>query len=247
MRILYQAALEDQEVTVCDVKSLFGEEGDFRILQFSDEAAQGAIDRTDPKRILFEYPRAILHLMELNDREYEDVFVIGHGIGTLAGSIPGKRVKVAEISSEIVEISRTYFGYDQDNVRIGDGRELLEEEPREAFDYIVVDAFTEQGTPPHLTSLEFFQLSKERLDHEGAVILNLIGKHGNDRRLNAIHTTLSAVYPYTKAFSLPSNKASDIQNLIIMGRNIPIAYQERNMAGFIETRLGEGHLISDRK
>lgn len=129
----------------------------FKEFSFSNEAIQGAMDLNNPERILFEYPRAIIHLMKFNDPSFEDVFVIGHGIGTIAGHFSEKRFKVAELDDKIVELSKRYFGYRKDNVIVGDGRHILGSEETHAYDYIILDALTDKGTPRHLTSKEFFR------------------------------------------------------------------------------------------
>ncbi|SDC01087.1 spermidine synthase [Paenibacillus sp. UNCCL117] len=245
MHIRYRTSSGDQEITVCDVPELYGEKGSFRVLQFSNEAIQGAMDLNRPERMVFEYPRAILHLMEINDPAFEDVFMIGHGTGMLAGRLTDKRCKVAEIDGEVVAISRAWFGYSGDNVTVGDGRQLLAEEKPHTFDYIVLDAFTEKGTPRHLTSREFFSLAREQLDPEGAIIMNLTGKGEHDPLICAIHATLDGVYAYTGAFVLPSEGAGDIRNMLLMGSAKPIRHQARSMAGFREIELQPGHVLWD--
>jgi spermidine synthase len=243
----FQSFGSNHEITVYDTTELYGEKGKFRVLQFSNEAIQGALDLNHPKRIVFEYPRAMVHLMEFNEPFFEDVFVIGHGIGTIAGHFPEKRFKVAELDAEVVELSKRCFGYNRDNVIVGDGRSILEGEEPHAYDYIILDAFTENGTPRHLTSSEFFKLTRSKLNSRGAMLMNLIGKGDNDGLINAIHTTLGEEYAYIKSFSLPSEgPAPGIQNIIIIGRNIPIRFQARHMAGFKEIQLGQGHIILDR-
>ncbi|MDF2669273.1 MAG: spermidine synthase [Paenibacillus sp.] len=214
-------------------------------MEFSGEAVQGAIDLNDPQRIVFEYPRAMIHLMEFNDPSFEDVFVIGHGIGTIAGHFAEKRFKVAELDAAVVELSKRWFGYSKDNVIIGDGRLILESEVSHAYDYIILDAFTDQGTPRHLTSKDFFGITRDKLDSHGSIVINLIGKGENDKQINAIHTTLSEVYGYTKSFSLPIDGEGPVRNIIIIGRNKPIGFQARHMAGFSEVELGRGHIIID--
>jgi spermidine synthase len=247
LHVLYKELSNNHEITVLDTTELYGEKGKFRVMQFSNAAVQGAVDLNDPQRILFEYPRAIIHLMELNDPSFEDVFVIGHGIGTIAGHFSEKRFKIAELDEQVVELSRRFFGYDKDNVIVGDGRHILEHEAPGAYDFIILDAFTDKGTPQHLISREFFKITREKLDSEGSIIMNLMGKSENDRLMNAIHTTLREEYTYVTSFSLPSEGAADIQNMIIMGRNKPIRFQTRHMAGFYEIELGEGHILRDTK
>jgi spermidine synthase len=245
LHLLFNEFSDNHEITVYDTTELYGEKGKFRVMQFSNKAIQGAIDLNHPERIVFEYPRAIIHLMEFNDPSFEDVFVIGHGIGTIAGHFSEKRFKVAEIDNKVVELSKLYFGYSKDNVIVGDGRHILGSEEPHAYDYIILDAFTGKGTPKHLTSKEFFKVTREKLDSQGSIILNLIGRGESDKHINAIQKTLSQAYAYTKSFSLPSAGVSDIQNIIIIGRNKPIVFQLRHMAGFTEIELGQGHIIMD--
>jgi spermidine synthase len=242
---LFKEFSNNHEISVYDTSELYGEKGKFRVMQFSNKAIQGAMDLNDPERIMFEYPRAIIHLMKFNNPSFEDVFVIGHGIGTIASHFSEKRFKIAELDNKVVELSKLCFGYSKNNVIVGDGRHILESEKPHVYDYIILDAFTDKGTPRHLTSKEFFRITRQKLDAEGSMILNLIGRGGNDKLINAIHTTLREEYAYTKAFSLPSEGVTDIKNIIIIGRNEPIGAQERHMAGFTEIELGIGHIIKD--
>ena len=70
----------------------------------------------------------------------------------------------------------TYFNYGLNNVLIGDGRQLLAEQADGRLDYIVLDAFTKEGTPRHLSTLEFFRLAKEKLGDRGMLLLNRDGE-----------------------------------------------------------------------
>jgi spermidine synthase len=245
LHLLFKEFSNNHEITVYDTTELYGEKGNFRVMQFSNQAIQGAIDLNNPERILFEYPRAIIHLMDFNNPSFEDVFVIGHGIGTIAGHFPKKRFKVAELNDIVVELSKRFFGYNKDHVIVGDGRHILGSENANAYDYIILDAFTDKGTPLHLTSKEFFRISKDKLESHGSIIMNLMGKGENDKLINAIHTTLSEEFAYTKSFTLVSEGVTDIKNIIIIGRNKPIGFQLRHMAGFTEIDLRQGHIIMD--
>lgn len=245
MHLLAKETTLYNQIAVYDTTQLYGELGKFRFLQFSDDAVQGAMDLKEPKRIVLEYPRAIIHLMECNNPSFDDVFIIGHGIGTIAGRYPDKRFTVAEIDEKVVELSRQYFNYRGDNVRIGDGRLLLEQTDRRSLDYVIVDAFTKKGTPLHLTSSEFFRLAKEKLTPRGSVILNLMGKPRNDKLINAIHTTVREHYVYSKAFCLPGTDEADIRNIIVIAGDQEIHVHTREMAGFQEIELGPGYVIVD--
>lgn len=246
MNILYTTNEDGQAITVAETEELYGEKGRFRILRFSDELIQGAMDLDDPDRIVFEYPRAIIHLMDSNHSGFEDVFLIGHGIGTLSRHYgDARRFKTAEISRTVLSLSQTYFGCDGNGVTIGDGRAVLEAEADGAFDYIVLDAFGGVGTPRHLLSRGFFSLARARLNRHGMLIMNAAGKGRNDRLLQDIHMSIASVFPYSLAFGLPSSHGSDVTNFILAGGFRPIMYKARHMAGFRETRISPGNLIAD--
>ncbi|MGO4529254.1 spermidine synthase [Paenibacillus sp. 2TAF8] len=242
MRVLYRNKSEQHELTVYETKRLYGEKGHFRVLQFSNDAVQGAMDLEEPSRIVLEYPRAMLHLMEQNDPHFNRVFVVGQGIGTIPSYLSDRQVKVAELDAEVVEISQHFFGYKGSPVLIGDGRELLEREQAGTYDYIVIDAFTAAGTPEQFTNRSFFSMVKDKLDAEGAVLLNVFGRSGNDQLVNALYTTLGTEFPYTRAFALPA-EPNVIQNRILMGSHRPIDVQMRYMAGFVEQNLKAGYII----
>ena len=245
MQLLLREISDYSEVSVYETTQLYGENGKFRCLQFSDHAVQGAMDLKDPKRIVLEYPRAIIHLMEANHSEFHRVFVIGHGIGTIAEHYPDKSFTVAEVDLLVVELSRQYFGYSYDNVLIGDGRQLLSTQESHAWDYVILDAFNPKGTPVHLLSLEFFSMVMEKLTSRGLFILNLMGKARHDKLINAVHTTLQETVAYVKAFVLPGNKKTDLHNILLVGGNRAIDYKLSGMAGFKELDVGQGHTIRD--
>ncbi|CAG7616421.1 spermidine synthase [Paenibacillus allorhizosphaerae] len=246
MQLLAKEISSYNEISVYETTELYGEMGKFRFLQFADGAVQGALDIKHPDRIVLEYPRAIIHLLEKNNPSLENVFVIGHGTGTIAGHFPDKRFTVAEIDAQVVELSRRFFNYSQNNVVTGDGRQLLEKEAPNTFDFIILDAFSAKGTPMHLVTIDFFTMAKEKLNARGAVVMNLMGKSRNDKLINAIHTTLKAVFAETKAFSPESAGASDLRNIILIGSDRAIDLEIKQMAGFIEIGLEQGHTIVDR-
>ncbi|AIQ63632.1 spermidine synthase [Paenibacillus stellifer] len=245
MKVLHKTVDEGCEIVVADTDELYGEKGRFRVLQFSEELVQGALDLDRPDRIVFEYPRAILHLMEWNHPGYEDVFIIGHGIGTLSGAISGKNVTTAELSQAVADLSRIYFGSTEGRIAIGDGRRLLEREDDGSFDHIVLDAFSGSGTPPHLISRGMFALAAKKLNNRGMLIMNAAGRGKNDRLIRSVHSTLASVFPHSLAFILPSPDPAAPKNVILAGARKPIVFKTRLMAGFTEIVLPPGELIRD--
>ena len=245
MELVYNKQTANHEISIWDTTELDGEQGSFRIIQFSGESVQGALDLQDPERIVFEYPRAIIHLMEYHHPAFEDVFMIGHGIGTISRHLASRRVQVAEIDDQVVELSRKYFGYDRNNVKLGDGRQLLNEVAPDSLDFVILDAFNGDGTPIHLLTESFFKEIHVKLNAEGAVLLNLIGRGGNDKLISAICTTLYTCFDYVKVFALRSGPAGSRQNVIMMAGHAPIGYQAKHMAGFVEIAVAQGYVIRD--
>jgi spermidine synthase len=243
MQLIHHTKSPHQELSVYEAFRLYGENGRFRLLQFSEAAVQGAMDLDRPERILFEYPQAMIHLMKHHQPDFSRAFMIGLGIGTIPRHFPAGTFRVAELDEEVIRISREYFGYTEDNVAAGDGRHLLLAESDGSLDFILVDAFNPAGTPRHLTSLEFFRLAEPKLAAGGAVILNLAGKESNDRHINAIHTTLTRVFRHTAAYVLPSSGRQC--NIILAGSHEPVSGRISQMAGFREAVLEEGHNVRD--
>jgi spermidine synthase len=68
LHLLAKESSPFNEIEVYDTTQLYGEMGKFRFLQFSDHAVQGAIDLKNPKRIVLEYPRAIVHLTPIRKK-----------------------------------------------------------------------------------------------------------------------------------------------------------------------------------
>lgn len=211
------------ELKIYDTTELYGELGKFRILQFADGAVQGAIDLRRPSRIVLAYQTALVGLMDAMRPSFGRAFVIGHGAGTIARHYGSDRIQAAEIDALVAEWSRVYFGCRHANVAIGDGRELLAATEPGSFDYVVVDAFTAEGTPPHLATLEFYALARDRLRDGGAMLLNVIGRGSGDKRVASMLATLQAVFPYAAAMSAeaPGGEAGD--NLILVAGSRALA------------------------
>lgn len=247
MNVLTICGEGKEQIIVYETDMLFDERGSFRVLQFADEAIQGAIDLQRPERIVFEYPRALIHLIEHN-REHraddEDIFIIGHGIGTLSGYFKESHCVTAEIDETVVQLSEQYFGWSGKSMLIGDGRSQLEREQRK-FDYIVLDAFTSKGVPQHLSTSEFFALVYSRLKPHGALLINVTGKGKQDVKSNAMFSTLQQVFANTCAFTLQSSGERDIRNSLLIGSGKPMSCRLRSMAGFVPYEPGAGYVILD--
>ncbi len=92
-----------------------------------------------------------------------------------------------EVDGEVVRLAREHFGLDathqpHTDVHVLDGRVFLARAPSR-YDVIVVDAYASQiYLPPHLCTVDFFRLARERLHDDGVLALN-VSAYAPDRGL----------------------------------------------------------------
>jgi hypothetical protein len=159
------------------------------------------------------------------------VGVVGLGVGTLAAYVylPRHTIRFYEINPEVLRVAETYFTYLADarerlavvDVVIGDARLSLERELKQtpqAYDLLVLDAFSSDSIPIHLLTQEAFEVYLPHLAAGGAVAV-----HISNRYLDLA----PVVYGLAKHFGLDTVRISsdDQQNggwpaeWIILSRN----------------------------
>lgn len=110
---------------------------------------------------------------------------VGLGVGTLAAyGEPGDRITFLEIDEAVADIARDerFFTFLRDSaadvdVRIGDGRLLMADQPEHAFDLVVLDAFSSDAIPVHLLTREAFMLYANRVAAGGAIAVHVSNRH----------------------------------------------------------------------
>ncbi|MBN2256922.1 MAG: fused MFS/spermidine synthase [Anaerolineaceae bacterium] len=125
------------------------------------------------------------------------------GASLVYGSIP---IDGYEIDPEIVEVAQTYFDMNQSNlnIHIQDARVGLAAS-RQLYDIISVDAYRPPYIPWHLTTREFFESIYDHLTPQGVLAIN-VGRAPGDRRVvDALGTTLLAVFPTIHAMDIPGS------------------------------------------
>lgn len=111
--------------------------------------------------------------------------VVGLGVGTLAAwTLPGDTIRYYEINPAVERMAREYFTYlgksaGRGEVALGDGRLVLEAEPPQGFDVLVLDAFNNDSPPVHLLTRESFGIYLRHLKPEGALAVNITSKYIN--------------------------------------------------------------------
>jgi spermidine synthase len=141
--------------------------------------------------------------------DVDRIAIIGLAAGTTArqatevfGGIP---IDGYEIDPAIIEVARQYFGMTMPNLNAiaADGRWGLSKSDYQ-YSLIGIDAYRPPYIPWHLTTVEFFELTKEHLTEEGVLVIN-VGRSNNDRSLiDALVTTLMEVFPSIHVMDIPN-------------------------------------------
>jgi SAM-dependent methyltransferase len=109
--------------------------------------------------------------------------MIGLGIGTLASyGRAGDQLRFYEINPDVIDFAERYFSYLKDcpaNVAIvlGDARLVLEHEESQAFDVLVIDAFSGDAIPVHLLTKEAWQIYLRHLKPDGIIACHISNNH----------------------------------------------------------------------
>ena len=125
------------------------------------------------------------------------VGLVGLGVGTLAAyGRSGDLFRYYEINPEVIRIASRYFHFlsgsqAKIDVREGDGRLLLEQEPSQQFDVLVLDAFSDDTIPVHLVTKEAFGLYFRLLRENGVLAIHLTNRYID---LDPVVDSLAAAY-----------------------------------------------------
>ncbi|MBZ5709151.1 spermidine synthase [Nannocystis pusilla] len=109
--------------------------------------------------------------------------LLGLGSGTLLTyGRPGDSIRIYEIDPEVEPLSRRYFTYFErteaaTEVVLGDGRLSLEREPDQAYDVLILDAFSSDAIPMHLLTREAFETYFRHLEPDGILAANMSNRH----------------------------------------------------------------------
>jgi spermidine synthase len=125
-------------------------------------------------------------------------------IGSAAGTIPRQYTAVygaipidgVEIDPRISQVGRQWFDMNEPNLNVvaADGRYYLANVDKR-YDVIGVDAYRPPYIPFQLTTVEFFTQARDHLTDDGVVAINA-GRSSTDYSLvNALASTMKAVYP----------------------------------------------------
>jgi spermidine synthase/uncharacterized membrane protein len=146
------------------------------------------------------------------DRSPDDIqsmAIVGLAAGTAARqatAIYGDDILIDgfELDEKIVEVGKKYFGMNLPNltVHIGDGRLNLDRSQLK-YDIIAIDAYRPPYIPPHMTTLEFFEICASHLTDDGVLTLNVGSVPGDRRLIDGLATTMAQLFPSVHVMDIP--------------------------------------------
>jgi spermidine synthase len=148
-----------------------------------DTLRHSYVDLDDPTYLEFSYAQALSDALATVAPPGEplDVLHIGGGGFTLPRYLeatrPGSRSLVLELDPTLVEIAERRLGLVRGpdlRVDVGDARLGILEQPGDAYDVAIGDAFGGLSVPWHLTTVEFLAQVDRTLRPDGVYLLNLI-------------------------------------------------------------------------
>lgn len=153
----------------------------------------------------------------------KDVAILGLAGGTAARQLTaaygdGVQITGVEIDPDILDVAHRYFHLDQPNVHpvVADARYWIDTTSSK-YDVIVMDAYRQPYIPFHLTTREFFSEVRDHLRPNGVAVVNA-GRTATDYRLvDAIASTMSAVYSTVFLVDVPA-----FDNTLVYGTMEPV-------------------------
>ncbi len=111
-----------------------------------------------------------------------------------------------EIDPQIVKVARDYFDMNEPNLNavVADGRWALSQSTH-SYSVIAVDAYRAPYIPWELTTVEFFELVRQRLTPDGVLAINLGRTPGDRRLIEAMSGTIAAVFPSLYLVDVPGS------------------------------------------
>lgn len=167
-------------------------------------------------------------LYQVFNPNIKEALMIGGGAYSvpkaLLHDLPDVQIDVAEIEPSLFDLAKQYFKVPDDprlhNI-VADGRRLLADSDKK-YDMIFSDAYASlYSTPEHLTTQEFFNTAKSKLNDNGVFIANVIGSLSSSKPSLTFSemNTFKTVFDNSYFFAVNSTQSHTLQNMIFIGYN----------------------------
>ena len=222
-----------------------------------DTLRHSYVDLDDPTHLEFTYAQAMSDVLDTFRPPGQPVEAlhIGGGGFTLPRYLletrPGSSNLVLELDPALVQLAREELGLETGpDLRVieGDARMALQEQPTDAYDIVVGDAFGGLAVPWHLTTRQVVEEIQRTLRPDGVYTLNLID-YPPLGFARAEAATLAAVFDHVAVIAPPERLAGEAGgNFVLAASDVPIdvaAVQARNDARGDDDVVATGAALDD--
>ncbi|MDZ7733233.1 MAG: fused MFS/spermidine synthase [Acidimicrobiia bacterium] len=198
----------------CVQVEIDGDRDSGRVLRL-DQLRHAYVDLDDPTYLDFRYVRLLADVSAALPPGPLDVLHVGGGGFTfpryLAAVRPGTESLVLEIDPALVEIAEDELALERGpdlRVETGDARLRLDDQPTDAYDLVVGDAFGSETVPWHLTTVEVAEQLERMLRPGGIYTMNVIDGGPSDFA-RAELATLGEVFDHVAVIHPPGGIPED--------------------------------------
>lgn len=150
----------------------------YKSLHFCVRQTQSRMLKRDPDALVIDYTRTMMGFLLLNAQPRR-IGMLGLGGGSLAKFcyrfLSQTRIDVVEINPHVVALRDEFCVPPDDErfrVHLGDGAAFVAE-LRDELDVLLIDAYTRNGLPSHLSTPTFFSSCRRALRDDGVLVANL--------------------------------------------------------------------------
>ena len=220
------------------------EEAGVRYLHFGSLWIQGAMRIARPWHLELDYTKEMMASLLMRDDSHfpRQVLLIGLGAASITKFLyrnyPLAKLTVVEIEPRVVAAAKQFFKLPDDpkrlNIVIADGVQFIAEHNKN-FDLILVDGFDEDARPGELDTLPFYQMCRARLNDDGILAVNLLGRsRGFKTSLERIQQAFD-----TRALAFPSCESGNVIALAATGDPISIPLDDlKEQADILKENTG---------
>lgn len=197
----------------------------YRFLKSDSNTSSAIIPFSD--ELAFTYTAPLIALPELASPT-KNSLVLGAGSFTIPKYLhtkyPKMNIAVVDVEPSLQNIAHTYFELpytEQITYHVTDARVFLNNS-QDSYDIIFSDVMSAGlFIPPHLSTVEFFELIKSRLSRDGVAYINFIGMlyQPEQNLTDSMLTTITNVFPNYQIIASNSPDSDKLQNLVFIVRH----------------------------
>jgi spermidine synthase len=178
------------------------------------------------------------------------IAILGNAGGTTARAyghyFPSTRIDAVDIDGKLFEIGERWFGLQrrpQLRLIADDARPFLRR-TSERYDAIFLDTYRQPYIPFYLTTREFFELARQRLNPGGTIIINVGHPDDSDALEKVLSATLRTAFPYVARDPMEPTNSLVMASTRPLTRaalaRAPLTGELRTLAERAAGRIGDG-------